>query len=234
MSRMKIKDGDLPPEFLTPEEARKLSAAKLSDIHKHSSVGQSNGGVRKKKPRVEKVHEGMEAQDSTHIGRYNKTSGYWKYRYNKAMTPRMKVLSSLLSFGMPQTEILKMQRLKPTAHNTSHICMAAKDDQIVERMEQNVDEMVEKAKDIIQRSAVKAAENFAEAVEEGDLKASGKVLEFCGAFKKQTDVNVNMTFGAWLKTTQNNRAMDAIDVTPSASERSEQSESGRHANAVSD
>jgi len=243
MVRTKIKEGDLPAEFLTHEELEKrtVSVANtlIAEDCSHEAIGQKTGAVnlqvppeedaeiaallaktkrkKRRKPEVEKLYHGMAKQDAKHIGRYDGTKGYWKYRYNKAMTPRMKVLSGLLSFGMSQKEILAIQKIKATAHNTTHTCMAAKDEQIVARVEDNIDKMVEQAKTIIQESSVKAAKNFQTAVNDGDLKASGKVLEFCGAFHKQSDVNINMTFGNWLKTTQGDRALDEIDITPSVS-----------------
>jgi len=259
MVRTKIKEGDLPPEFLTHEEIAKrdvsvantqrtdnlpvantLAADNLpsvanttltdagqvadnlqvpaeEDAEIAALIGKTKSKRRRGAPGVEKLHNGIAKQDANHIGRYDGTKGYWKYRYNKAMTPRMKVLSGLLSFGMSQKEILSIQKIKATAHNTTHTCMAAKDEQIVARVEANIDEMVEQAKTIIQKSSVKAAENFQEAVQAGDLKASGKVLEFCGAFRKQSDVNINMTFGSWLKTTQEDRALNEIDITPGVS-----------------
>ena len=85
--------------------------------------------------------------------------------------------------------------------------MSVKDEKMVERKESNVDELVSEARDIIKGVAKKAAENYRDAVNQGDLKASGKVLEFSGVFKKQCDVNVNLSFGEWLKSTQEERTI---------------------------
>ena len=193
MSKVRLKDGDLPQEFVEPttfEQAEMLLGYKVKTVD----------------PQKEDITMPIERT----IGMYEKPkNGKWRYKYRRNITPKQKVLASLLSFGFSQTESGKMTGYR--ANSQPHVSMAVKDDQMVDRIESNVEEMVAQAKTIIQEAAVKAAENFKEAVNEGDLKASGKVLEFCGAFRKQSDVNINMNFGEWLKQTQADRA---IDITP--------------------
>lgn len=129
----------------------------------------------------------------------------------------MKLLGDLASLGLKDREILNFTKIKPTAHNVSHTCMARKDDMVLARTNSEIETMVEQAKGIIQRASLRAAQNYEAAVEEGDLKASGKVLDLCGAFSKQSDVNVNVSFGTWLKQAQNrDEVMSAINVTPDA------------------
>ena len=193
MSKIRLKDGDLPQEFVEPtmfEQAEILLGYKPKTIDPQK--------------------EDADAEVERTIGMYEKPKkGKWRYNHRRTITPKQKVLASLLSFGFNQTEAGKMTGYKGSSQ--PHVSMAVKGDQMVARVESNVEEMVAQAKTIIQEAAVKAAENFKEAVNEGDLKASGKVLEFCGAFRKQSDVNINMNFGEWLKQTQESRA---IDITP--------------------
>jgi len=143
--------------------------------------------------------------------------GFTKYEYQMGkklgkLTPRMKLLGDLASIGLRDKEILNQLKKKPTAKYTGHINIAKKDDMVLARTNSNVEDMIAEARGIIQRASVKAATNYEEAVDQGDLKASGKVLDLCGAFAKQSDVNLNLNFGSWLKTAQNRD--DVINVTP--------------------
>ena len=126
----------------------------------------------------------------------------------------MKVLGDLASIGLKDREILRHTKIKASAHNVSHTCMARKDDMVLARTNDSVEEMVAEARGIIQRASVRAAHNYEAAVEEGDLKASGKVLDLCGAFASQQDVNVNVSFGSWLKGAQDRDDIMTVDVTP--------------------
>lgn len=146
--------------------------------------------------------------------------GYTKYEFQQgrklgSLTPRMKVLGDLASLGLKDKEILKFTKIKPSAHNVSHTCMSRKDDMVLARTNSEVEKMVEEAKGIIQRASVRAALNYEAAVEEGDLKASGKVLDLCGAFTKQVDTNINVSFGSWLKGAQNRD--EIMNITPNTS-----------------
>jgi len=145
--------------------------------------------------------------------------GFTKYEYQQGvkkneLTPRMKILGDLASIGLKDREILEHTKIKQSAHNVSHTCMARKDDMVLDRTNSSIEDMISQARSIIQRASVRAAQNYEVAVEEGDLKASGKVLDLCGAFVKQQDVNVNVSFGSWLKGAQDRD--DILDVTPTS------------------
>ena len=160
---------------------------------------------------------------------YRREDGVFRYEYQKStqsggLTPRMKLLAELSSLGLKDKEILHYMKIKKTAIYTGFTCISRKDVRVTEHRERNIEEIVAKAKDIIMSATTQAAQNYKTAVDQGDLKASGKVLDLCGGFTQSKDVNVNVSFGKWLKSVQNKRGdMDdlhngVIDVTPAPKE----------------
>ena len=193
MSKVKVKDGDLPPDFVEPhifDQAEMLIGYRPKTVKDVKAT---------KEAPIERVIDGYEKK------------GAWRYKYRRPLTPKRKVMATLLGLGMSQRDTQDIVSPNADRNFTGHTCMSAKDEQVVERVESNVEEMVAQAKTIIQECAVKAANNFSDAVHAGDMKASGKVLEFCGAFRKQVDTNLNISFGQWLKTTQEDRAIDVTE-----------------------
>jgi len=134
--------------------------------------------------------------------------GRYRYDYKPSRTggiatPKMKMIADLKALGLKDKEVHKCVKKPSSTAYGQAICSFKKDKLIMERTNSEIEKMVGQAKDIIKRASLRAAQNYEAAVEDGDLKASGKVLDLCGAFSKVTDVNVNIGFGQWLKGVQN-------------------------------
>ncbi len=157
-------------------------------------------------------------------------AGKYRYNYKPSVTggiatPKMKLVGDLKAIGLKDKEVHAAVKKPGSKSFGQAINPFKKDRLIMERMNNEIEKMVGQAKDIIKRASLRAAQNYEAAVEEGDLKASGKVLDLCGAFSKVTDVNVNIGFGQWLKGVQDRDDVISaiedikpteIDITPSS------------------
>jgi hypothetical protein len=111
------------------------------------------------------------------------------------------------ALGMGNNEISKnLGRGVHGAHN-AHV---SRDPLVAAEIERQRERLLGTARETLTSAVNKAAQNFHDKVNEGDMKASEKVLEFAGIFKTKSDtnnVNVNMNFGSWLSEAQQENAL---------------------------
>lgn len=133
---------------------------------------------------------------------------------SKSLSVRHELIADLASTGMKPAEIATLVKTNGHKSDGGYYATLLRDPRIRERAKSaDLKDILVAAKKKIEDSVVKAAENIADAVQQGDVKVSQYVLATHGITDKvQQTTNVNMDFGSWLSGEMNTKTMH--DITP--------------------
>lgn len=134
-----------------------------------------------------------------------------------SLSPRHKLIADMAAIGMKPSDIAKHMKTNPQKSCGGHYNRLLRDPRMEARVTSQLEEQVKQAKEILQGVVVKAAENFRDAVHEGDMKASKTVLEHAQVISPRVPTNVNniqMNFGDWLSQAEQDKKQ--VDVNAEA------------------
>jgi hypothetical protein len=130
------------------------------------------------------------------------------------LSPRHKIIADMAAIGIKPSDIARQVKMNPGKSCGGHYNRLLRDPRMEARVNEHLADQVEEAKGILKGVVRKAAENFKEAVENGDMKASKVVLENAQVLSPRVMnniTNVQMNFGDWLKNAEEDKK--AIDVS---------------------
>ena len=129
----------------------------------------------------------------------------------QSLSPKDKLRAVLRAGGHTYKQIREMELGRPLLPGEeSTVGMACRSDKMQDLIEKEHEEIIERARNRLVGMVEKAAENYCEAIEEGDLKCSKDVLMSLGVMnsgKSTVENNVNVSFGEWLS-----KEREIIDV----------------------
>lgn len=129
------------------------------------------------------------------------------------LSARHKLIADMAAIGMKPSDIARHMKTNPEKSCGGHYNRLLRDPRMEARVNAQLEQQVKEAKEILQGTVIKAAQNFADAVEEGDLKASKTVLETTQVINPRVPtniMNIQQNFGDWLSSAEDDKKQ--VDV----------------------
>lgn len=164
-------------------------------------------------------HQAVETYYGDELEAYDANTGLAKIGGQSAyiltpereLTLRHELVAELAAAGVKPANIAKLMKDNPERTDSGHYARLLRDPRVKALAKQKQLGNVEEAQNILKSSVEKAATNIKNAVIAGDLKMSQYVLATQGVSeKKESNTNINLSFGAWLSSAQDTKAIHDI------------------------